>query len=60
MMIIIKLFIEKKQKKTVFEPRNLNFLLSLHQNSIFYQEITLKKQWQKKSMVILMTPIANT
>ena len=42
MMIIIKLFIAKIQKKTVFEPRNLN------------------KQWQKKSMVILMTPIANT
>ena len=53
-------FVAKKKKKTVFEPRNLNFLLSLHQNSIFYQEITLKKQWQKKSMVILMTPIANT
>ena len=48
MMIIIKLFIAKIQKKTVFEPRNLNFLLSLHQNSIFYQEITLKNNGRKK------------
>ena len=58
MMIIIKLFIAKIQKNCFLTPK-LKLLLSLHQNSIFYQEITLKTM-AEKSMVILMTPIANT
>ena len=60
MMIIIKLFIAKNQKKTVLLTPKLKLLLSLHQNSIFYQEITLKNNGQKKVWSILMTPIANT
>ena len=47
MMIIIKLFIAKYKKNCFLTPK-VKLLLSLHQNRIFYQEITLKKQWQKK------------
>ena len=60
MMIIIKLFIAKIQKKNCFLTPKVKLFTIFAPKSYILPRNNIKKTMAEKSMVILMTPIANT